>query len=200
MFIAFLFLTLGYVIGAISTGYFFCRYFFKVDITEHGSGNSGASNVARVLGKKYFIIIALFDVFKAYALLALGQFTIGLYYLPALFLYAMMAGLLIGNAYSMFLSFRGGKGVATALGIMFFVLVWHICGLFMTSWLLLVTVTREPFIASLVSISVVLGVLLAYGNPEQALLIGTIALWLLFRHQANIIAWIKKYKNTPIVK
>lgn len=186
---------MGYVIGAIPTGYFFCKFFFGIDITQYGSGNIGASNVARVLGKKYFILIALIDALKAYCLLLLGKSFLISCAFSAWYLYAMMGGLLIGNAYSVFLNFKGGKGVATVLGIMLFALPLVVVGLFISFWGAVLALTKQPFIASLVSIGVILAALLMYGQLEQIALVVLIAIWLLWRHQANISVYLKTFKN-----
>jgi glycerol-3-phosphate acyltransferase PlsY len=183
---------MGYVVGAIPTGYFFCKFFFGIDITQYGSGNIGASNVARVMGKKYFVLIALIDALKAYGVLALVHWLSVAYGLPAWIFYLVMASLLIGNAYSIFLNFSGGKGVATALGIMLFVLPPAPAGLFVIAWAGVLALTKQPFVASLVSIMLVLSFLVITGLPEQAVLIGAIAVWLLQRHRSNIMAWFQR--------
>ena len=188
-----LFCVVGYMVGAIPTGYFFSKYFFGIDITQYGSGNIGASNVARVLGRKYFVLIALIDALKAYGVLAVSQFLAGHYDLPAWSLYVVVVSLLIGNAYSVFLAFKGGKGVATALGIMLYVLPLLAVGLFVASWGVCLTLTKQPFIASLISMLLVLSYLAAYGSCEQVLLVSMIAVWLLFRHQTNIAVYLKKF-------
>ena len=70
MFSKILFLISAYLVGSIPTGYLFAKYFFDCDITQEGSGNIGATNIGRVLGRrKYFFLIFFLDSFKAYGLL-----------------------------------------------------------------------------------------------------------------------------------
>ena len=92
----------GYVIGKLK----------GVDIRQHGSGNIGATNVSRVLGKKYGALVLILDALKG----ALSVLAVKLYGLP--FEYQVLAGLfaVLGHCFSPFLRFKGGKGVATGLG------------------------------------------------------------------------------------
>jgi len=104
----------AYLIGSIPTGYLVARFQGIADIRNHGSGNIGATNVARSLGKGYFFLILLLDAAIAFLLL---------YFLSKTgasqpLLIIASAALILGNAYSCFLGFKGGKGVATSLGIL----------------------------------------------------------------------------------
>src|SRR5581483_8545951 len=103
-----------YLIGAIPCGYLIARACGINDIRNHGSGNTGATNVGRILGLKYFFLIFFLDCLKAYAVLAVLAhygFEQSDLIIPAL-------ALLVGNAFPLFLRFRGGKGVATSVGIL----------------------------------------------------------------------------------
>jgi glycerol-3-phosphate acyltransferase PlsY len=191
MFIGCMISALAYVVGAIPVGYFFCRYFFGIDITTKGSGNIGATNVARVFGKKYFIFILLLDAIKAYAMLALGTFLVAGALDSSTALYVISAGLLIGNAYSCFLHFRGGKGVATVVGVMIFILPWQLVVGFMACWLGVLGLTKKPFFASLFAMLAVLVGVMIFCPIEHIILMSTAFVWLLFRHVTNIITWFK---------
>lgn len=104
---------LAYLVGSIPSGYLVARACGIDDIRQHGSGNIGATNVARVLGKKFFIIVLLLDFAKAYGFLFFVSLLVPL--APRV----IAAGaLLLGNAFPVFLHFKGGKGVATSLGIL----------------------------------------------------------------------------------
>ena len=182
---ALLLILLGYVVGAVPTGYLFGKLFFGIDITKQGSGNIGASNVARVLGKRYFFLIMFIDALKAFGLLVLG-YRLGL---PAWALYAAMATLLVGNGYSVFLRFSGGKGVATAFGIMLFALPAIIAAIFVACWALLIALTKKPFMASLGAMLTVLVCLGCWKAWDALWLMLAIAGWLLWRHRTNLTAW-----------
>jgi len=178
-----LFVVCAYVIGSIPTGAWFAQWWCGMDIRQHGSGNIGASNIARVLGKRFFVPIFLFDAGKAYAVLALGALFLPLVYVPV-FIYLAPAALLIGNGYSCFLNFRGGKGVATVVGIMLYVLPAFV-GVFACAWLALLVVSRKPFIASLGAMVLATGVMTFWDVKHVPFLLCIIA-WLVFAHRANL--------------
>lgn len=193
------FLLLAYLIGAIPTGYWFCKHLFNLDITKHGSGNIGASNVARVLGKKWFILIFLIDAGKAYGTLWLGNWLLATHYfdISTSGLYFLITfALLLGNSYSPFLSFKGGKGVATACGIFWFLLPITLNIVFILLWLIITALTAKPFIASLCSVTIILLLANMLSHETNLLLLLFILLWLVFKHSSNIQTWYCNTKNT----
>lgn len=103
----------GYLCGSIPSAYWLGLVFYKCNIFEHGSKNMGATNVYRVLGKVPFAITLMLDILKGMAAVIISAhvFTDA----PAIFLSA--AGALIGHTLSFWVKFRGGKGVATGLGV-----------------------------------------------------------------------------------
>lgn len=194
-----LILVYTYLVGSIPTGYWVGRYFFASDVTQHGSGNIGASNVARVYGKRYFTHIFLCDAGKAY--LAMWS---SLFFLPAciqcgsmtLYVpYLLTAALLAGNAYSPFLRFSGGKGVATTVGILWYVLWWPVSLAFMVTWMVVVSVRKEPFLASIVSFVVIWIANVYMNNAQHSFFILALFAWALFRHWKNVTAWLTVVKK-----
>lgn len=110
-----LWLIASYVLGAIPTSYLVSRVFAGMDLREHGSGNLGATNLYRVLGWKYAVPVALFDIAK-------GAIPV-LVFAPRVSesqLFAVLCGVaaILGHVFSVFVRFKGGKGVATAAGVM----------------------------------------------------------------------------------
>ena len=119
----FLSLICAYFIGSIPTSYIFAKFLKKIDIREHGSGNVGATNVFRTVGKMPAILVLFIDVFK-------GSFAV--WFLPRIFLnntigmelglefYQILLGLSVisGHVFNVFLKFKGGKGVATTAGVL----------------------------------------------------------------------------------
>lgn len=133
---------LSYFIGSISPGAFFA-WMNGIDITKKGSGSSGATNTARSLGWKYFVLVFLIDCLKSFLflfLLAYKECSLVEQYCAAI-------GLLIGNVSSLWLQFRGGKGVATTIGILL-ALYPHSLLVLMPLWLLFFLFTRTIGIAS----------------------------------------------------
>ena len=115
MLTAALWLLASYLLGAIPTSYLVSRAFAKIDLRQHGSGTLGATNLYRVLGWKYAIPVALFDIAK-------GAIPV-LYFAPQVSrseLFALACGVaaIVGHVFSVFVQFKGGKGVATAAGVM----------------------------------------------------------------------------------
>ncbi|UCD54926.1 MAG: glycerol-3-phosphate 1-O-acyltransferase PlsY [Candidatus Omnitrophota bacterium] len=115
-------LILAYLIGSIPTSFIFGKILKNIDIRKHGSGNVGATNVFRVAGKIPALIVLLLDIFK-------GSFAV--LFLPEVFfnnaigitigfeVYQILLGLFVisGHVWSVFLKFKGGKGVATTAGV-----------------------------------------------------------------------------------
>lgn len=147
MIIQFLWNLFAYGIGAIPTGFIIARVFGIDDIRSHGSGNIGATNVARVLGKRFFFIVLMIDACKAFAFI---QTTRLFFEGNEQLLFSSACFLLIGNCYSAFLAGDGGKGVSTLFGI--------ICSFstmlalfFMICWGTLCALTKVPALASLIA-------------------------------------------------
>lgn len=183
----------AYLIGSIPTGYWFAKYCFGIDVTQHGSGNIGATNVARVLGsKKYFVLIFLIDAGKAAVTLWLARLSVGSGLSPALeqsFLCVVAALLLIGNGFSIFLNFRGGKSVATLVGIVVVLYPLWFVGVLLAAWAFIVAITRRVFVASM-GAAVIATIVYWCCALQYGLLLGfflTLAtVWLVWRHLSNI--------------
>ncbi|MBM3165241.1 MAG: glycerol-3-phosphate 1-O-acyltransferase PlsY [Bacteroidetes bacterium] len=116
MLMALLFL-LAYLFGAIPSAVWLGKFFCGKDVREYGSRNSGATNTFRVLGKRLGFAVLFFDVTKGYLAVQLAHFL-----LPDqnnLAILEIAAGLVavLGHIYSVFVAFKGGKGVATSLGV-----------------------------------------------------------------------------------
>ncbi len=112
-------LIVAYLLGSISTSVWIGRMFFDIDIREHGSGNAGTTNTFRVLGKKAGIIVFLVDVIKG--ILATQMVLLFKHQLSEemLIIMQILAGVfaVIGHIFPIYTGFKGGKGVATLLGM-----------------------------------------------------------------------------------
>ena len=113
-----LFIFITYLVGAIPFGYIFTKLFAGINIQEHGSGNIGSTNVRRVAGNKIAIATQLCDMLK-------GMLPVGIvlylqikniYTFDLYFIYAIGIASVLGHNFSIFLKFKGGKGVNTTLG------------------------------------------------------------------------------------
>ena len=106
-------LAAAYVVGAVPIGFLVARAFGVGDIRRHGSGNIGATNVLRTLGRLPAVITLLGDIAKGYTAVAVAAWLAG--DVPAVTAAGAVAAV-VGNCWSVFLGFRGGKGIATGLG------------------------------------------------------------------------------------
>jgi len=107
---------IGYALGCIQTAFILSKTAGKMDIREHGSGNAGASNITTIMGVKYGVIVGAVDVLKGlFAVLVLK------WIYPANPDLAYLAGIfaILGHIFPFYMKFRGGKGVATLVGMMF---------------------------------------------------------------------------------
>ncbi len=115
-------IVLAYLIGSIPTAVWIGKLFYGIDVREHGSGNAGATNTFRVLGKKAGIPVFILDVFKGFLAVRLS-FTLSLLSpgTDPFINFQLLLGIaaFIGHIFPIFASFRGGKGVATLFGVVF---------------------------------------------------------------------------------
>jgi len=182
---AVLWLLASYFVGAIPTSYLLSRLFAGIDLRQHGSGNLGATNLYRVLGWKYAIPAALVDIAK-------GVIPV-LVFAPQVSdsqLFALGCGVaaILGHVFSVFVGFKGGKGVATAAGVML-----GLAPLALTVaavvWALLVKLTGYVSVGSIAAAAVLpLAVYLLEDSTSPALLwIATaIAAGVILLHRRNI--------------
>lgn len=174
---------LGYVVGAIPFGLLLSRVFGQGDIREQGSGNIGATNVYRQGGKVLGIATLLLDAAKgAVPLLLLRRF---LDLEPAV-VAGMAVALFLGHCFPVYLRFRGGKGVATALGIYLVLAPAAVVGALLV---FMAVVWRWRYVSlGSISAAVAMPFFMAVGAPPWPLLLATIviAALVIARHHANI--------------
>jgi acyl phosphate:glycerol-3-phosphate acyltransferase len=119
MLIIFTGVLVAYLIGSIPTAVWYGRIFHGIDIRQHGSGNSGATNSLRIMGKRAGIFVLLIDVLKGFLAIKfasiLSQNTDNQ---PVELISVLLGGaVVVGHIFPVFAQFKGGKGVATALGV-----------------------------------------------------------------------------------
>jgi glycerol-3-phosphate acyltransferase PlsY len=181
----------GYLVGAIPSGYWLGRRFAGKDVRADGSGNIGATNVARVLGLRWGLLVLVLDMAKG----ALPV-VVSLWLWPTATHGSLQAvgvvalATLVGNCYSVFLRFQGGKGVATASGIS--LILWP--GAILFSFLVFLAVAWRWRYVSLASLSASLTLplwLALLGYPALAVGLGSLfAICIVVRHRFNIQALI----------
>ena len=112
---------IAYLLGSIPTAVWVGKRFYGIDVREHGSKNAGATNTFRVLGKKPGKIVLAIDVLKGLIAVLLPQIIFNSLVHDTLILYKLTASVavILGHVFPIFASFKGGKGVATSLGVIF---------------------------------------------------------------------------------
>jgi len=175
---------LSYLVGAIPTSLIVGKLFRKIDLREHGSRNLGATNVYRVLGWKYAIPVAIFDILK-------GTIPV-LFFAPRVspsLVTALLIGIaaIVGHVYSIFAGFKGGKGVATATGVMLG-LTPAAVGVVAVAWVLIVWLTGYVSLASIVGAAgLPFAVYFMYpGRREVVWIDALVAAAIIWFHRANI--------------
>ena len=170
---------IGYLLGSIPFGLVLTRLAGLGDIRQIGSGNIGATNVLRTGNKALAALTLVFDVVKGSAATLIG----GAWSEEAAL--AGGAAVVIGHMFPVWLGLRGGKGVATALGVLL-VLAWKVTLLAALLWLATAAIFRYSSLAALVAAvaCIVLAALLV--EPARAALIAGIALLIILRHHENI--------------
>lgn len=138
-----LLIVIAYIIGSIPTAVWVGKVFFKLDVRDHGSGNAGATNTIRVLGWKAGLPVFVFDVFKGWMAVMLAVFFVSGQFNNDQMVYlkiALAAAVVLGHVFPAFAGFRGGKGVATLLGVgiaLYPFAVWIVLAIFIV--ILLIT-------------------------------------------------------------
>ncbi len=186
MIIAFLLVILGCgLLGSIPFGVLITRLFGAVDPRESGSGNIGATNVLRTSGWKSGVLTLLLDVLKGVVAILLARYVADHCPAPALEPVAALTAVL-GHMYSPFTGFRGGKGVATGLGV-FALLTPGPTVLAALVFIIMVAVTRYISIGSMLAAATVpiAGYWMNY-SPVVYAISGVVSLFVIWKHQDNI--------------
>ena len=187
-------IVLSYLLGSIPFGYLIAIT-KGIDIRTEGSGNIGATNVSRVLGRKYGLIIFFLDMFKAFA---------AVFFVPLLFsgisfpttadnLLVILCGFsaILGHAFPVFLRFKGGKAVATCFGV-FIWLAPIAVGISFGTWVITILISRYVSLGSMIgtlALSVVLVIILdsPFGDNIYLMLLSVaVTILVIAKHTSNI--------------
>jgi len=176
----------SYLVGSLPFAYWLCLWCRGVDIRTIGSGNVGATNVLRCAGPGLAIVVFLLDVAKgtgpALAGVTLGDATLGL---------AAGAGAIIGHSFSPFIGFKGGKGVATTLGVLTGISPIT-AGVAFGVWIVLVALFRYVSVASLLASLFAVGMVVVRREPTPVeVVFGLMYLLIIYRHRSNIARLMK---------
>jgi glycerol-3-phosphate acyltransferase PlsY len=208
MFILIFSVLTSYLLGSIPFGYLLAKLLKGIDIRTVGSGNIGATNVARAVGKGWGITVLILDALKGlFAVLWLADFTLRWPVPIEAITFRILLGIAVvcGHNWTVFLGFKGGKGMSTSLGVLvglaiaipvlrpvllISVLVW--IGLFLA--------TNYVSLSSLVSVFLAPFLMLVFGAPGQIVIFGSIlAVFVFIRHKSNISRLLKGTEHKILI-
>jgi acyl phosphate:glycerol-3-phosphate acyltransferase len=182
--IAWLLVPGAYLIGAIPTSYVAGKVTKGLDLRQHGSGNLGATNAFRVLGWRVAVPVFVVDILKGWFPTAVFPLFDGAAGSGWALVYGAAA--IVGHVFSIYVGFKGGKGVATGAGV-FLALAPLAVLVGLAVWVSLVILTRIVSVASIVAAAVLpLAVLSTRGGDMVFLLSVVLALFVIYMHRANI--------------
>ncbi|MEW9699008.1 glycerol-3-phosphate 1-O-acyltransferase PlsY [Paenibacillus sp. SI8] len=184
----------GYLLGSISFSYLFGKWFKGIDIRKHGSGNAGATNTLRVLGKGPAILVLLLDGFKGVGAVYLGKWVApgaDEIWIPVL------CGLaaIVGHNWPIYFGFRGGKGIATTIGVMATLcfIPTVIAGV---TAIVIIAITRFVSLGSLILTALLPFLIWGMDRPLPVLWISILLCVFAFvRHRTNIVKLLQGKEN-----
>ena len=184
----------GYLFGSLPTGHLVGR-FLGVDISKHGSGNIGATNVLRVLGRRWGYLVFFIDTLKGFLAVRAAFYLVQIARIGVerIELVGILAAItcILGHTFPIWLRFKGGKGVATSAGALLGLMPVAIVAIFFV-WLIIFQLTRYVSLASVgaaVALPVVVGILILRKLVTDAallyfsVLIAGVVIW---RHRSNL--------------
>jgi len=190
----YLFLILSYFLGSIPFGYLIARFFLGYDVRSKGSGNIGMTNVMRTGGKIPGIFTFLLDFGKgslAVGIVAFSYESISLISCSAFLV-------IIGHTRSIFLKFKGGKGIATNFGV-WLILDWRVFVCIALTWALLFLWKKISSLSALVSLIVLpIATIILHGTNEFFILSSLLFIYLMFLHRSNIKRLIRLEESSLI--
>lgn len=191
---------LSYLIGSIPWGYLLARS-KRIDIRQHGSGNIGAANVTRVMGKKWGYVVFLCDFLKGFLSVKLGSL-VAAHFQGNIVVGSVIAGIacVLGHDYPIWLGFKGGKGIATLAGAVLALFSPLVFVSFGVVWIAVFLIGRFTSLAS-ISAAIALPVaalIVVKSEPDFpwlagfSVLMAALALW---RHRSNIVRLLNGTEN-----
>ena len=175
-----LMLIIGYLLGSIPSGVWIGKIFYNKDIRNYGSGNMGTTNTFRVLGKKAGIVVLLMDMLK-------GTITACLPFIFHVNVSVLLIGLsaILGHVFPIFAGFRGGKAVATSVGVLlvynplFFIIAWAI-------FIITLYISSMVSVASMLGFTLVSIISLFFNDRVLTIVAIVLTIFVFTRHWKNI--------------
>ena len=176
-------LVLAYLFGSLTSAVLICKIARLDDPRQHGSNNPGATNVLRLYGKKTAALVFSADVLKGVIPVCVGR----AFDVPDSIIAGIGSAAFIGHVYPLFFGFRGGKGVATLIGVLL-ATYWPLGLAYIGTWLVFAGIFRYASLASLMSaVMTFVYVWLLVGFTWFTASVGLMTMLLFWRHRANLI-------------
>jgi glycerol-3-phosphate acyltransferase PlsY len=177
---------ISYLIGSIPTGYIIVKLLKGIDVRTIGSGSTGATNVKRVLGTKWFFIVMFLDALKGAIPVLIGYHSFNFINFIGLGPVIAAVGAIIGHSKSIFLKFSGGKSVATGVGTIL-ALCWPVGVSIAVIWALITYTTKYVSLGSVVAISLAPLLMNAFNQNIYYICFAAIgAIYVIILHKENI--------------
>tara|TARA_A100001015_G_C15021418_1_gene728170 strand:+ start:2244 stop:2825 length:582 start_codon:yes stop_codon:yes gene_type:complete len=177
IFLVFIF---SYISGSIPFGLIVTKLFLNKDIRKIGSKNIGATNVFRTGNKLIAVLTLLLDIFKGVVPIIITSY----YFQNLIYLSGLMA--FLGHIFPVWLKFKGGKGIATYLGILF-VMSFKLGLIFCLTWIIVVLITKYSSLSSIVSALVIFLISVYQNNLELNFFLFIVFVIILYTHRQNIV-------------
>lgn len=177
----------AYLIGSIPTGYIIVKTFTGQDIRTIGSGSTGATNVKRVMGKKWFFTVMLLDALKGAFPVILAKTLATVFISIGLIPVLCAIAVILGHSKSIFLKFTGGKSVASGVGTIL-ALNWQVGLIIALVWSFITYTSKYVSIGSIIALAVSPVLMYLYKEPIAYIIYCTLgAIYITYLHRSNIL-------------
>ena len=191
----FLFIIIAYLIGSIPTGYLIVKIKKNEDIRNIGSGSTGATNVKRVLGKKWFFIVMFLDAIKGAVPVLLSTFFVTKYSSIGLAPVLSAIAVLLGHSKPLFLGFKGGKSVASGVGTIL-ALCFPVGIIIAIIWSIITYISKYVSLGSIIALAISPVLMYLFKQPIAYTLYCLLgALYIIWLHRENIVRLINGNEN-----
>lgn len=188
-------ITIAYLIGSIPTGYIVVKLFTGKDIRTVGSGSTGATNVKRVMGKKWFFTVMFLDAFKGALPVILAKIFATTFIHSGLIPVLCAIAVILGHSKSIFLKFTGGKSVASGIGTIL-ALNWQVGLIIALTWSIITYISKYVSLGSIIALAVSPILMYLFREPIAYILYCTLgAIYITYLHRENILRLINGTEN-----
>lgn len=184
-------IVIAYLIGSIPTGYIVVKLFTGQDVRKIGSGSTGATNVKRVMGKKWFFIVLILDAFKGALPVILAKIFATTFVSIGLIPVVCAIAVILGHSKSIFLKFSGGKSVASGVGTII-ALNWLVGLVVAVVWAIVTYISKYVSLGSIVALSLSPIFMYLCKEPIAYILYCILgAIYIVYLHRANVSRLLK---------